>query len=140
MGVSYYNREGYSDPVPFFAIANVDKETRLNNFMPLVYICSPYSGNVQKNTKKARKYSRFAVDRGAIPLAPHLLLPQFMSEEKERELAIFMDMVLLGRCAEIWVFGSEITDGMQAEISRAKYKNMKIRYFTEDLKEEERCN
>ena len=139
MGVSLYNNEGYKDPVPFQALANMDRESRLNNFMPLVYICSPYSGNVQKNTKKARKYSRFAVDKGAIPLAPHLLLPQFMSEDTERELAIFMDLVILGRCAEVWVFGAE-TEGMKKEISRAKYKNMKIRYFTEDLKEEERCN
>ena len=53
MGVSLYNNEGYKDPVPFQALANMDRETRLNNFMPLVYICSPYSGDVQKNTKKA---------------------------------------------------------------------------------------
>ena len=103
---------------------------------PLVYICSPFSGDIEGNTKKAREYSRFAVDRGAIPLAPHLLLPQFMSEQTERELAMFMDMVLLGRCDEIWVFGSNISNGMAAEIEIAKQKNMKIRYFTDDLKEE----
>lgn len=103
---------------------------------PLVYICSPFSGDIEGNTKKAREYSRFAVDQGAIPLAPHLLLPQFMSEQTERELAMFMDMVLLGRCEEIWVFGSNISNGMAAEIEIAKQKNMKIRYFTDDLKEE----
>lgn len=103
---------------------------------PLVYICSPFSGDIEGNTKKAREYSRFAVDQSAIPLAPHLLLPQFMSEQTERELAMFMDMVLLGRCDEIWVFGSNISNGMAAEIEIAKQKNMKIRYFTEDLKEE----
>ena len=103
---------------------------------PLVYICSPFSGDFEGNTKKAREYSRFAVDQGAIPLAPHLLLPQFMSEQTERELAMFMDMVFLGRCDEIWVFGSNISNGMAAEIEIAKQKNMKIRYFTEDLKEE----
>lgn len=103
---------------------------------PLVYICSPFSGDIEGNTKKAREYSRFAVDQGAIPLAPHLLLPQFMSEQTERELAMFMDRVLLGRCDEIWVFGSHISNGMAAEIEIAKQKNMKIRYFTDDLKEE----
>lgn len=102
---------------------------------PLVYICSPFSGDIEGNTKKAREYSRFAVDQGAIPLAPHLLLPQFMSEQTERELAMFMDMVFLGRCDEIWVFGRNISRGMAAEIEIAKQKNMKIRYFTEDLKE-----
>ena len=59
-----------------------------------------------------------------------------MSEQTERELAMFMDMVLLGRCDEIWVFGSNISNGMAAEIEIAKQKNMKIRYFTDDLKEE----
>jgi hypothetical protein len=29
---------------------------------------------------------------------------------------------------------------MEAEITRAKQKGIKIRYFTEELKEEERCN
>ena len=116
------------------AVAEIDKE--LHKYRPLVYICSPFSGDVEANTQKARKYSRFAVDQGAIPLTPHLLLPQFMSEQTERELAMFMDMVFLGRCEEIWVFGSKISKGMAAEIEKAKQKNMKIRNFTDDLKEE----
>lgn len=130
------NIEGYSDPTPFQAIANMDKEVK--GYRPLVYVCSAFSGDVEGNTKKARRYCRFAVDQGAIPLAPHLLLPQFMDEETERDLAMFMDMVFLGRCVELWVFGAEIkvSDGMAAEIEKAKQKHMKIRYFTEDLKEE----
>lgn len=47
-----------------------------------------------------------------------------------------MDMVLLGRCEQIWVFGNQISNGMAAEIEKAKQNNMKIRYFTDDLKEE----
>jgi hypothetical protein len=108
----------------------------ISEYRPLVYICSPFSGDTEGNIKKAREYSRFAVDQGAIPLAPHLLLPQFMSEQTEREQAMFMDMVLLGRCEEIWVFGKQISNGMAAEIEKAKQNNMKIRYFTDDLKEE----
>ena len=58
-----------------------------------------------------------------------------MDESTERELAVFMDMVLLGRCEEVWVFGSHISDGMAAEIEKAKRKQIRIRYFTEDCKE-----
>lgn len=58
-----------------------------------------------------------------------------MKEETERELAMFMNMVFLGRCEELWVFGSDISEGMQMEIQKAQKKNMKIRYFTEDLVE-----
>ena len=85
----------------------------------------------------ARKYSRFAVDKHYLPIAPHLLFTQFMNDEipEERETAIFMNFVLMSQCAEMWVFGNVISAGMQAEINRAKRKNMKIRYFTEELEE-----
>jgi hypothetical protein len=68
-----------------------------------------------------------AVERGCVPIAPHLLLPQFMEEETEREAAMEADLVLLSRCDEIWVCGSEISEGMAAEIKFAKEKQMKIR-------------
>ena len=49
---------------------------------------------------------------------------------------MFMDIVFLGRCEQLWVFGSTISKGMAAEIEKAKQKKMVIRYFTEDCKEE----
>ena len=90
---------------------------------------------MEGNAKKARAYSRFVVDQGAIPIAPHLLLPQFMKEETERELAMFMDIAILSKCKELWVFG-EPTAGMQSEIAYAERKEMTIKYFSEDMKEE----
>lgn len=133
MGISKYNSEGYADPTAHEAVRNVEKEQK--KWRPLVYICSPYSGDVVGNTEKARRYSRFAVDMGAIPLTAHLLLPQFMSEKNERDLALFMDMVLMSKCEEVWVFGKDITSGMAAEIAKAKKKNMTIRFFAENCKE-----
>lgn len=103
---------------------------------PLVYICSPFSGDRKTNTEKAKSYSRFAVDAGAIPLAPHLLLPLYMKEETERGQALYMDLVFLTRCDELWVFGKRISSGMQAEINKATELAMPIRYFSEVLKEE----
>lgn len=133
MGISKYNSEGYYDPVPQMAVNEIEKE--LHKWRPLVYLCSPFSGDIEGNTQRARAYSRFAVDQGAVPLAPHLLLPQFMSEKTERDLALFMDMVFLGRCEQLWVFGKNISSGMAAEIDKAKQKKMKIRYFTEECQE-----
>jgi hypothetical protein len=77
------------------------------------------------------------VDSGYIPLAPHLFFPQFMREDSqaERDLALFMDIVLLSKCAELWVFGSTISKGMGMEIEKAKRKGQYIRYFTDDCKE-----
>lgn len=112
----------------------MDKEQK--RYMPMVYICSAYSGDVECNTEKARRYSRFAVDAGRIPIAPHLLLPQFMEEESERELAMFMDIAILSKCRELWVFGKP-TAGMLNEITYAERKQMTIKYFNEECKEDD---
>lgn len=133
MGISKYNSEGYLDPTAHDAIVNIEKDRK--KWRPLIYICSPYSGEVEMNTQKARQYSRFAVDMDAIPLAAHLLLPQFMSESTERDLTLFMDMVFIGKCEEMWVFGKNISSGMAAEIAKARKRNMTIRYFTEECEE-----
>lgn len=136
MGVNKFNSEGYYDPTPYEALTNILREERKGRgYRPLVYVCSPYAGKVDMNLENARKYSRFAVDRGYIPVTPHLYLPQFMSEETEHDLIMFMDIVLLSKCAELWVFGNEISPGMSIEIDRANRKFQPIRYFTEDLKE-----
>ena len=68
-----------------------------NKESPIVYICSPYSGDVTGNMKRACKYSRFAVDEGYVPIAPHLWLPLFISEEEERELAMSAGLRLMDK-------------------------------------------
>lgn len=136
MSVFGLNQEGYPDPTAATAIANVAKAEK--KYLPLVYICSKYSGDTVNNTEAAKRYSRFAVDQGAIPLAPHLLLPLYMHEESERELAMFMDMVFLGKCDELWVFSDEVSPGMKAEIAKAKKHHKAIRYFDKECRETNR--
>ncbi len=133
MEVSRFNSEGYYDPTPHEPLSNIDKESRV--WKPLVYVASPFAGDIARNTENAVRYCRFAVDSGAIPLAPHLFLPRFMSEETERKAAMFMNMVFLGKCEQLWVFGDRITNGMAAEIAKAKKRGMPIRYFTDTCKE-----
>jgi len=138
MGVSKFNSEGYYDPTAYEAMSSIDKEQRaLRAFRPIVYICSPYAGDVSGNVAAAQRYSRFAVDMGYIPIAPHLLFPQFLNDKdaKERELGLFFGNALMSKCAEIWVFGEVISPGMEAEIKRAKWKDYRLRYFTEDCEE-----
>ena len=129
------NSEGYPDPTAYEALSNIEAEMRKGRFMPLVYICSPYSGNIATNKSKAQHYCRFAVNSGFIPLAPHLLFPQFMDDNSERNQAMFMNLVLLSKCAELWVFGEHISKGMAIEIGRAKRKGQPIRSFTVDCEE-----
>ena len=148
MSISKYNSKGYYDPTTYEALKNIEKEElkmaglyKPDEFRPLVYICSPYRGDTEKNTEKARKYSSFAVESKAIPMTPHLLYPQFMddSNPEERYLATHViNYVLIGKCQEVWVFGEDISEGMGREIALAEKRRMKIRYFTETMEEAKR--
>jgi len=109
----------------------------VKKYRMMVYICSPYAGDIEGNTEKAKKYCRWATDRGCIAIAPHLYFPQFMSEETEREEALHSGIVLLGKCDEVWVFGDRISAGMRAEIEKAEKFRKRIRYFSG---EEALCN
>lgn len=135
------NSEGYSSPTEYEALTRIEKEEKVAAkaaaFRPVVYICSPYSGDTERNIENARRYSRFAVDRHYLPITPHIYFTQFMDDNvpEERNTAIFMNWVLMSKCVELWVFGETISSGMKAEIERAKRKKMKIRYFTEELEE-----
>jgi len=127
-----YNAEGYLDLTAYEALTAVAKtETPLKLYRPLVYVASPFAGDTEYNISKARGYCRFAVSKGCIPLAPHLLYPQFMDDgdREERELGLFFALVLLGKCDELWVFGEKISKGMAAEIAKAKKRGMPIKYF-----------
>ena len=140
MGIGMYNSEGYHDPTSYAALSEIrreEKAAKRTAYRPLVYICSPFAGDMERNTQRARRYSRFAVRNGAIPFAPHLLFPQFLDDGKpaERAIDMFMGMVLLGKCEQLWVFGKTISTGMAAEIEKAEKRDMVIRYFTENCEE-----
>lgn len=138
MNISKFNSEGYFDPTAYGALSVIDQEERaLRAFKPIVYICSPFAGDIDTNVKAARAYSRFAVEAGYIPIAPHLLFPQFLNDAdpQERQLGLFFGNALMSKCSEVWVFGKHISPGMEVEIERAKWKNYRLRYFTENLEE-----
>jgi len=124
------NSEGYPDPTAYEALTAVAKSEK--PYLPLVYIASPFAGDTERNITKAQGYCRFAVSKGCIPLAPHLHYPQFMDDgdKERRELALFFALVLLGKCDELWVFGTP-SDGMSREIAKAKKRGMPIRYYNQ---------
>lgn len=124
-----HNAEHYPDPTAYQAIRNT--EPSRFPFRPIVYVCSPYAGDVEGNILRARRCCRYAADQGCIPLAPHLLLPQFLDERTERDLALFMGIALLSKCAELWVFGETISPGMELEIQQARKKGKPIKYINE---------
>ena len=138
--MEWRNDEGYPDPTAAEALANVARGERAKakQYRPLVYICSPYSGEVEYNLNRARGYCRLAIGKGYIPLAPHLLFPQFLDDDdrQQRELGLFFALVLLSKCEEIWAFGNRISEGMTREMEAATRRGIPVRRFTDKGEED----
>lgn len=96
-----------------------------------MYVCSPYRGDEERNTRLARQYARFVYDKGFFPVVPHLYFPQFLEEQKEQERPAGMEfgLSLMLRCCEVWVFGEQMSEGMCREISYAVRHGIPVRYF-----------
>ena len=139
VGMGRLNSEGYPDPTACDALAAVRREEKRAKkpYRPLVFICSPLAGDLEGNIQNARRYSRYAVEQGAIPLAPHLLYPQFMddTDRTQRELGLFFGLVLMSKCDQMWVFGSIFSQGMKLEISKAQKRGLPIKFFNDRCEE-----
>jgi len=140
----YKNSEGYADPTAGSAMSQIMKEYRqkqkkryADKNRRKIYVASRYAGDVDANISAAITYCRRVIDEGYMPVASHLLYPQILNDNdpNERDLGLLFGLALLRMCDEVWVFGSRISAGMQAEIRRAKWKNYRLRYFTEDCQE-----
>jgi len=113
--------------------------------LPVVYICSPFAAdaeeaaarNLSEDRLKAKRFSRFAVSRYCVPVAPRLMYPAFLHDDvkSERNIGVYCGYCLLDKCSEVWVCGDELTNAMEWEIWRAYMRSKTIRWFTDDLKE-----
>ena len=137
--MEWRNSKGYPDPTAAVALARVTSEekAKAKERRSLVYICSPFAGDIDYNTSRTRGYCRFAISEGCIPLAPHLHFPQFLDEDdkESRELGLSFALALLTRCDALWVFGGKASSGMAQEISKAESLGIPVRYFNERCKE-----
>ena len=95
----------------------------------LVYIASPYAGDVEGNVAFAKAACRYAAAKGYTPVAVHLMYPQFLDDRvpKEREAGLKMGRRVLAVCEEIWLCGERMSAGMKAEEAEAKRLGLPIR-------------
>ena len=109
--------------------------------MKLVYICSPYAGDIESNVEFAKAACHYAMRQGCAPVAVHLLYPQFLDDavSSEREAGIRMGLQVLAACEELWVCGAHISSGMRQEIAEAKRLGIPIRYVTAAQIKEMEC-
>ena len=101
---------------------------------PVAYIASACSGDIEGNTRKTKEYSKFAIRQGAVPINPILNLTGVLDEGTDRDLALSIDLALLARADEVWVFGVP-TEGMLIECDEAAKRNIIIRWFSEEMEE-----
>lgn len=97
----------------------------------LIYIASPYAGDIAGNTRFAIRCCQFAIQRGYTPIAPHLIYPQMLDDTipEQRKLGLALGYRLLEACSEMWVCGERISNGMAAEIHHAEVSGIHIRYI-----------
>ena len=95
--MSYKNAEGYKDPTVGAVLAQEMKEFKQaqrqkyrDKNRSKVYVASAFAGDTEGNTARAIQYCRFAIDKGYLPIASHLLYPQVLSDSvpAERELGL----------------------------------------------------
>lgn len=105
--------------------------------MKKVFVCSALRGDMENNLRKAKEYCRWVAERGAVPIAPHLLFPQFLDDriDAERRLGIRFGLELLRSCDELWYFGNTVTEGMRQEIGYAGEHGIPVRYIENGLME-----
>ena len=96
-----------------------------------VFICSPFRPE-GKNDEEKKIWSVIdimiamlacdnAVERGYLPLCPHLYFPYLFlnGDPIERDLGLRFGKEWLDECDEIWVVGDQITEGMAEQIEYA---------------------
>ena len=129
-----YVSEAYEellDGLHYIAAALVKRRRSEGTRARRIYVCHPFAGDPAANVERVRGISRQLAASGALPIAPHLYLPQFLDEAAEREEALRMCLELLGTCDEVRVFGTTISPGMRREIAHARAHGIPVHFESE---------
>lgn len=93
-----------------------------------IYVCHPFAADPQGNIAKVRNIAQGLLERGVMPVAPHLYLPQLIDEQTSRERALVACVELLATCDELRVFGAHRSEGMKHEIEWATAHGIPVTY------------
>lgn len=100
--------------------------------MKMVYIASPLRGDYNTNIKNAVEYCRLAGEQGVLPLAPHIIFSQWCNDTipQLRKQGLQFGLALLERSDELWVMGTEFSQGMQGEVAFALEHKIPVFFIT----------
>lgn len=97
----------------------------------LLYVCSPYRGEIRRNKEYARKLTKAALNSGFAPVTVHLYLTEVLDEEKpqERSRGMAAGRDILAQCSYI-LLGTDygFSEGMKEEITLAAMNGLKMLY------------
>lgn len=129
------NASGCADPTVYEVLKREQRDRF--GYRPLAYICSPFAGDTEANIRLARRMCAAAIARRRIHIAPHLFFPQFMDDADldQRELAMFMNRIVLSKCDEVWVYAPRISGGMRSEACWARHLGTPITFLGKDFQE-----
>ena len=99
----------------------------------IVYVASPYRGDVARHTAYAQAVVRDAFDRGEVPIAPHLMYPGALDDHRPEQRAMGMAgaCVLLEMCDLLAVYTDlGVSRGMTAEIRHAEQAGIPVEMRT----------
>ncbi|AWD62915.1 hypothetical protein LWHH1689_1628 [Limosilactobacillus reuteri] len=121
------------------AIAKLRNNKPNPNYRPMIFVIAPFTEVVKGDAaviEAVRSYCRFVYQQGGIPVCPQLYLPQFINlrHSQEFQVAAFINIVLLTKCAEAWSFGNSTHD-TRYFIRLAKRKNKEVRYFNSEMED-----
>ena len=97
--------------------------------MKLIYVASPYAGDIKQNTEFAKEACRHVLSCGHAFFAPHLLYPAILDDgnPQERALGLSMGLAMLSRCDELWCYGKRLSLGMHFELEEAQRLGIPVR-------------
>lgn len=98
----------------------------------LIYICSPYKGNIFKkirNIRYAKKLTKEAIKMGYVPITTHLYLTRVFKDNKpkERKQGMEVGKALLSYCGQI-LLGTRygLSEGMIKELDFGEVLNIPV--------------
>ena len=124
----------------------MDKQTRSSsqtNKPTVIYICSPFRpvfkteadrrSELGANIERTKAACKMVAALGCMPMAAHIYFTQFLNDRDpvEREKGMALGLQWLEQSDELWIFGNTVSDGMAAEIARAKELGMPVRCISE---------
>ena len=100
----------------------------------LVYIASPYAGDVEANLAFAGQAGRYCMMQGGIPVIPHMMYPAFLddTDPAQRGLGIETGLRLMEACDCVWICGDYVSAGMKQELAFANEIGKEVRFVGRD--------